>query len=93
VLAINRDRALFVGLTCHTDPYRGMDLTPESRDRLLNAALRALRVRREALLLAGRASGHPVGKGQACRTCHEDWPCGPVERGARLLLEAVANLH
>lgn len=82
---------------CHRIAYLGMDdetgITPEFRARLLAAAERPLRVRREILLLAGHACGHLPGGGRMCRVCHKAWPCEAVHDAARSALEAVADLR
>jgi hypothetical protein len=66
-------------------------LRPEFRARLIAAAERQLRVRREILLLAGHASGHLPGGGRLCRACCRSWPCGEVFGAARSALEAFAD--
>ncbi len=68
-----------------------IELTPELRSRLVAAANRALRVRREILLLAGHACGHLPTGGRLCRTCHRSWPCEVVFEAARSALDALAD--
>jgi hypothetical protein len=69
------------------------NLTPEQRARFVAAAERALRVRREILLLAGHASGHLPGGGRICRKCRKSWPCEAVFTAARSALDAIADLR
>ena len=66
-------------------------ITPEFRARLIAAADRQLRVRREILLLAGHASGHLPGGRRMCRACRRSWPCEEVFSTARSALEAFAD--
>lgn len=70
-------------------------LTPERRKRMIAAAERSLRVRREILNLAAFASGHrPEARARhRCRECHADWPCADVRRAAGPALDAVAELR
>lgn len=66
-------------------------LSPEFRQRLIAAAERPLRVRRQIILLAAHASGHTCGPQRGCRTCHRDWPCEDVMRAAQPALDAFAD--
>jgi hypothetical protein len=68
------------------------ELTPEQRALFIAAVDRALRVRREIVLLAGHASGHLPGGSRMCRKCRHSWPCGEVFAAARSALDAVADL-
>jgi hypothetical protein len=72
--------------------YPSEPLTPEFRARLIAAAERQLRVRREILLLAGHASGHLPGGRRWCRICRKKWPCEPVFDAARPALDAFADI-
>lgn len=65
-------------------------ITPEFRKRMVEAAERPLRVRREIMMLAAFASGHRKGTHvSTCRECHEPWPCADVLRAAAPALDAA----
>jgi hypothetical protein len=67
-------------------------ISTELRQRLIAAAERPLRVRREAFKLAGFATGHrKKAHGQSCSECKEHWPCALVRRAAAPLLEAYSE--
>lgn len=65
-------------------------LTVGRRRRLIKAAERPLRVRREILRLAGFATGHRPRRGSICSACFQGWPCTPVMDAARSALDAFA---
>lgn len=65
-------------------------LTVGRRRRLIKAAERPLRVRREILRLAGFATDHRPRRGSICSACFQSWPCPPVMDAARSALDAFA---
>jgi hypothetical protein len=69
------------------------ELTPAQQLRFTAAAERALRVRREILLLAGFACGHLPGGYRTCRACRKNWPCPETLEAATSALDAVADLR
>jgi hypothetical protein len=90
--AVNQYRAEQEKLADIEDPdSAGKEIAPEFRARLTAAAGRALRVRREVLLLAGHASRHLPGPRRLCRACWKPWPCPDVHMAAGPVLDAIAD--
>lgn len=68
-------------------------MSPETSRRLIKAAGRPLRLRRNVINLAAVATGHRRHPhDDSCETCKERWPCAAIRRAISPILAAVDEM-